>query len=677
MKNLSKNFIAFTLSEMMIVLLIVSVISAATLPTITSRNTAKPVSATSIWQYDNLRTFSYYYANNADTDIVIGNDLGSTFSLANKFTAISNYGRSPLKLARPSLLSYVTQNRSDIAFFNKDGIYQGKIAADSRGNIAVGKNSAYPNASSETSFGNLFIGSFAGNNLRYSPEQRYNTIVGYGALMSSYAGAHNVVIGNTQNVGLQDRNIVIGIGAASKTRYQNDETKGHQNSISIGAYASYNTGYAISSLNVGFYAGARPDNKSNVSANGYNNYINIGSFAGYYSGNSISNSSNVNIGYYAGSRNQLYSSISIGHYSGFNGSGLQDGLSGIGIGSYAQVSDANISLGNYAGYIARLDNDGLSKINIGDHAGYRTGEITGINIGSWTNFGSSVSDNNINIGRSAGQYSNYIDSINIGTLAGKYSFSDNSIAIGYGANVHSSASASRVSTDNGSIVIGCKGAAVGAHKMCIGGLYPFTSNHTLNGTDGTQAWNATSSTYSTLITTPHYQGYGSSGWNYTAIYLLANYVLSYQGSMKSFSDRTLKENIKHTKYGIDKLRNINVYQFNFKGNKAPRIGVIAQELIKYYPNAVSQYPLLDGANDLYYSVSTDWIMYSLAQSIKDVDKAAISLQKELTKSLALISKLAVRVNSIENRLNNIAKSNMTLQSQLKEIDAIINDMERK
>jgi len=128
---------------------------------------------------------------------------------------------------------------------------------------------------------------------------------------------------------------------------------------------------------------------------------------------------------------------------------------------------------------------------------------------------------------------------------------------------------------------------------------------------------------------------------------------------------------------IDKLRKVIVYQYNFKESKNKSIGVIAQELMKVYPDAVSKTNLPNSDGKEYYTVSSDWLIFSLAQSIKDVDNTVIGLQKQLIKNVSQLTKLAVRVNSVENKLNTLAVSNKELQEKLSETDAIISKMEHK
>lgn len=708
MKKQKNNFIAFTLSEMMIVLLIISVISAATLPAITQKNQVKPMSSESPWKYDNQYTKGFYTGVSGDSadnfNVAIGTKYFTNTDISN---CVSNYcGRIPLKLFRPSPvnMNLVRQNRSDIAFFNRDGDYQGKIAADANGNIAVGRDAGYTTAQINNANYNLYIGTNAGKSTRATTQQEYNTIIGYNAASSgSYANLNNIIIaphsGGTHQI---ENNVTIGQGATRNSLYLDDLQKGYRNTVSIGYYAAENAVYSTNTVNIGIYAGARPWNQRNISSDanapdrflgdGFNNFVNIGPYAGFYSGVNLRNYSNINIGQYAGAMrlyNQYGDTINLGSYAGYystlksrnilnigNYAGAYATKSSLNIGAYAgygysssyddQCNNTDTNIGYYAGALAGKDDgyDNANSLNIGHYAGLKSENMgSAINVGYYAGY-AVKGDAPVNIGYYAGSNSGYINTSDSDT---------------YNHNVFIGNYAGQGTKSRYNVVIGCEGLSITASydtasKMCIGGKYP--TNNAINS----NYWNPSGQTQnngaSTLITTPGAPAASSVGWDHTAIYLVANHVVSLKSTMSKFSDKTLKENIKKTQYGIDKLRKVAIYQYNMKGSKTPHIGVIAQELMEIYPHAVSELPeKIKG--ETYYTVLPDWIIFSLAQSIKDVDNMIVSTHKELSASMKSITKLALKVSSIENRLNNLSQSNKDLQAKLAEIDNIVNKMERK
>ena len=231
-------------------------------------------------------------------------------------------------------------------------------------------------------------------------------------------------------------------------------------------------------------------------------------------------------------------------------------------------------------------------------------------------------------------------------------------------------------TNYNQVIIGCYGHSIKApYRMCIGGQYP-ASNSWITGNGNVFKPSNTSTTYaSTLILPPGINHLSDSGWSKTAIWLLAYNIVSFKSSLSTFSDRTLKENIKPTTDGIKNVRKLNIREFNIKGDKRPSVGVIAQELKEIYPNLVKLVKAPNGKE--YYAVKYDRFVYSLAQAVKDVDNIALGLQTEVNDNMQLIAKLSSRILLIEDKLNKLSISNKRLNEQLKEIDVIISKTERK
>lgn len=673
MKNFkTENFIAFTLSEMMIVLLIISVISAATIPAITRRKEIKPLTFVSNWFFDTYaHTAGYFYANNNETDVIIGKDIKNA-SASDKTAYIAAYGYSPLKLMRNHYLPYsvnAMDKNSDIAFFDYGGRYEGKIAAGigrNSSSLAMGEFSGLYNLPNAGDSNNVFAGIYAGYNLKQKDtavEMARNLIMGSYAAYSSYINRENVILAqDSSGLGLGDGNVVIG-ALAGKNSYSNG-VNGHKESVSIGSYASYNAKGLLYGNNIGYYAGA------NETQNGpYYNAINIGAKSGFKSAivdNEIH--SNINIGSYAGSERSTNNrdTINVGYFAGY-----KSNLNATNIGAYAGVDNSStypavVNIGAFSGGGYHSSTDGYF-VNLGYYAGYDTSNSYDVNVGNYAgyNMGSASNANqyNVNIGLYSAYKSNYKDSVAIGQYAGKNATVGGSGNVFIGYDIGNGLSSS--SHPNVFINCGITGSQ-GESRMCIGGAGGITGDKWVKSNDNP----------STMITTPGILSSSTVGWNYTSIFFAAKYVISLRSSMTKFSDRSLKENIRKTKYGIDKLKQLNVYQFNMKGSKAPQIGVIAQEVMKIYPDAVTELPQkIDGKT--YYTVSPSWFIFSLAQAIKDVDRLTIDLQKELSENIIQTQKLSLRVNKLGKRFDNISQSNKTLNKKLDEIDVIINKTERK
>lgn len=665
MKNLTKNFIAFTLSEMMIVLLILSVISAATLPSITQRSEVKPRKTSSIWAFDKRYNKGYFYqtgSNSGSTDVVIGYDDISNATAAQKTALQTANKNAALRLVRPSyILSNVYYGRSSIAFFDSNGAYQGGIGNDASRNLTIGKD-VVKDAQTISSGSNIYIGQEAAKKIKnYHTE---STVIGYRAASVdpnygaySTLGSSSVVIGsNIFGSAIGERNVILGAYTTSDTGSNPCPTK-HIDTVAIGAYSMYRPTYSTSVVNVGYMAG------SNTRCAYFKNIVNLGAYAGSRTCYDVVNPS-INIGYKSGADNGalLGDSVNIGSFASY---GASKGSSGVNLGYYANYNNNyesstaphRINIGAYSG--ADPMSDGYDyMINIGAYSGYWSNAKGEINIGYSAGFAYDAVDSkqNVNIGAFAGRLSTSYYAVSIGNYAGAYIGNTTNTSKNDGVHIGRYAA---FSSSKENVTIGCYGLEniTIAKKMCIGGKYP--------GDKG--GFSKSGSTVSTMITP-----YSSSAmWPKTEIFLLAKNVVSYGGSLTQFSDKTLKENIVKTKYGIDKLRQVNIYQYNFKGEKDTKIGVIAQELQNIYPKAVSK------ASNGYLSVNSDWILFSMVQALKDVDNAVLGLQKELNINIRYIKNLSVKLCLIEKKLDRLSKNNQNNKKLLAEIDVILSKMERK
>ena len=717
MKKLSKNFIAFTLSEMMIVLLIISVISAATLPAITSRNesNASQISASSggtvnvysNWMYDTTYTRGYYYRKDSDYKFLIGSpwslfadDSNNTQTGFNNNR--NNNGRAVLEIPRTTNRGSRIKNRSDIILYDKNKLNVGRISMDDYKSIAIGKDAGY-SAQSDYIENALIVGYRAGANFK-----SINTIIGaYAGYNGGLINSKNIVVGShIKQHDNMNSSVVIGSYASADSYKNNNGYSSLYNYIGIGAYAGHgNPSTNMYGVSIGYYAGARGANKVNNT-----NYtpVNIGAYAGYDSSPTGHipgpmrtdpyinfNSSAISVGYWAGSE-QYEAKNTSSKPSG-------DGFGAVNIGFYAgngSVRGGNINIGSHAGMDnAGYDNkNGDFQVNIGENAGANINGVSvkAINIGRDAGK-NSTSPRSTNIGVGAGRNSIQEENINIGAYAGFSNRAKNSIFIGHYAGAYvqgeeniviSSAidSQNKMKSFKGdrNVFVGCLkdlnqlfddefehlDAGEFSYRYCIGGFMP---NFNKKASSGKGIWTNRQGSndykYQMLFVPGGIKASSAIGFSKTSIILYARYVASPRATMYAFSDKRLKENIKPTKYGINKLRNVMVYQYNMIGNSEPCIGVVAQQLMKFYPHAVNKAPELVKKGG-YLSVDTDWIIYSLAQSIKDVDKLVTELSENLSLEVKNLISLTQRVNNIEVKLDRIAKSNQETKKQLKEMESI-------
>lgn len=140
------------------------------------------------------------------------------------------------------------------------------------------------------------------------------------------------------------------------------------------------------------------------------------------------------------------------------------------------------------------------------------------------------------------------------------------------------------------------------------------------------------------------------------------------------SDRRLKNVGSKYNDGLDIIRKLQPYNYTMKADekKKPRIGIIAQDLQKVLPNAVSK-------NDNgYLAIRQDDILYSMLNSVKQLDKMVQGLIKDVKsilvrlqlvedKIIALINVDKINSEKIDNiykELNQLKKENKVLKAEV-------------
>lgn len=727
MKEKIKNFIAFTLSEMMIVLLIFSVISAATLPVITTRkeNPNPNISGTSssgIWGIENFTGGIYYDTYNNATDrpypvvmnslenpfggaVLAGNGKYYPMSLAvlllSKEEDLLSSGTNSnyhLNIQGNSLIEFTEQNTSQ----SNDYITDGRIAMDYANSVFIG----YGNNLYEASFvernekstlignylgdqkisapGSTIIGSYSGyytgtqNISEYQPYTYSSVLIGThitpynktseNVQMGYYAGynaktyskatkssLYSILIGSAAGYNLTPReSVVIGSEAAQfeGLTTSSRKTVTSTNDVIIGEQAGQAKNVSsIFNVKIGTYAGVISSSGSSLEISGHNVLI------GYYANAGFERS--VSIGAYAGdgSKSSSYTTL-IGQKAGYMAS---DDITGaVFIGSYAGANQtearSSVFVGHYAGY-KHTGESALSmdySVGVGEYALSRT-------IGNDGN----PRDGNVCIGAYACSNTKAIITNNTAIGRGVMGTLDTGAKMDKALLIGQGCSSSSAVNWSGNICI--SGLVDASSKTLLG-----TRTHANGSTTTYSAWSKINpgSTVRTFIAPSIPAGSGVTGYNNSSIVLYAAKVYSF-GSLISYSDRRLKQNIKLVNSSLDKLRKLNVYEYNMKKEspKNVKIGVIAQELKEIYPNAVHMF-------NNYLSVNSDWVVYSTIRAIKDLDKIVQNAQQKLQLAKSNYNKLQARVDNIEIRLNKISHSNKMMIIKIDEIEQA-KKMERK
>ncbi len=331
-----------------------------------------------------------------------------------------------------------------------------------------------------------------------------------------------------------------------------------------------------------------------------------------------------------------------------------DNSMALGVSAQAQV-EKSLSVGNSS------DTEGSGALAIGWRA--KAKNNGSIAIGSYVN--TYLNDGNYNP-----VYDNGENSIAIGTNS--WARGNDTIAIGNGV---------RSGTQTGTIAIGSNVNAVGDAPNTVIGNGATTSTTVSNGI--TIGYNAKSESSGILIGTGKTLkdgaavaiggsaegsdaeaegegaiaiGYSASAYGENCIVIGNNISTSYSNTItlasdvrvskdlyvnntKIASDRRLKYVGKEFTSGLDKIRQIKPFNYTFKKDetKTPRVGVIAQDLMKIFPNAVTK-----GA-DGFFSIRMEDMFYAVINAVKELDSRVSRLEKENKELKARLEKLEAKL----------------------------------
>ena len=757
---------AFTLAEMMVVMLILSIIMAAMAPVMTTRN---KTDYSSPWKYTTQNPSNAYFGAGTAQIALIGQaNAVEGDDIAKLVINTSDRSHIALKSGDSILARLHVDNDSNLFFSNisnlptgtnNTGIGVGPLHSLTSGsyNTAIGSNALY---STTTGDSNTAIGYYS---LRANTTGYSNTAIGRGTLAVNTTGGANVAIGlgalsantvgegnNAIGVASLDKNttgagnIAIGTDALKENTTGSHNvaigedamrervTVDHSDSVAIGYGASYSSlGDSTVAIGYGALHNARGNDNvaigrsTFVDGKGMQNTI-IGSMAAQTFGQKGDDDpdSNYNViigasafnGKSTGSSNTVIGASAQANYSGEN----FDNVVTIGASAVAFTNAVAIGADSYASGLVAIGNgahaSGLHSIAIGTSAkgaeniaiGYQalqnndpvalttTHSLNNVAIGSsalglneWGNDNTAVGNyagnllygnNNTIIGSGAGNYAgagittnNFSNMVAVGSNSRVTD--DGVIAIGAGADagVSNGGSAGTLrGTD--SIAIGHGARAAGINTVSIGaGVQNFRNNVIQLGTAGQTVYipgnlvvggnvvlgydnkksvflrgyndNGDMTIYggkkggdnNLAITQAQYQWKGNT------------YAQSYAAIIGVLSDRRLKYVGKENTSGLDKIRQLKVFNYTYKKDttKTPHVGVIAQDLQKVFPNAVKK-----GA-DGFLTIRMEDMFYALVNAVKELDAKITALQKENQELKATVKQIQDNNKQLEIRLNKL------------------------
>lgn len=731
-RNYKKVFSAFTLAEMMVVMLIMSIILAAMAPVMTTRSKAD---TSSPWRYSPNNSSDAYFGTGNAQIAMIGqpNKLESDDSaklIINSSDVLkpqiafkrnnTNVGRLYLDANNNVILGNSTLDKLTNGV-NNISIGPGNLTENTSGqsNIAIGDGTLKSNT---TGTSNTALGTSLGANTTGSD----NTALGDDSLVANTTGSNNVAVGVDALAAATEAswNIAIGKNAYQKGTDGSNTIIGGDamsqgtgaNNVALGTNALY---YGTGNGNVSI--GANSNYKTtdlttftNSTAVGFSAYGSGGNSVALGYGANATNNDSIAIGDQVLSSGE--SAIAIGSYASTNGTTTASANAAVAIGDGAQASSTNsiamgtitkttssnsvaigsqalaqnseaIALGNLANVSSSagiaIGNNAKVSPKSGYNPGYNPfsgGIAIGNNAkieGTACQWGTCSYKGGIAIGQDA--YTMSSDGIAIGNSA---SSECNSIAIGYSseATKRGVAIGHKAKANDESVAIGfeaCK-YVKGDNKVCIGASSgPTSGDWTTDDEErifigGRSKFDGGTAVLEVHNTMDSFNYAGSS--NTSAVYVhgslivsgpIINNVKTKGKNNKAWSyleiksgkkddawwsygngtghplvsDRRLKYVGKEFSSGLDKIRQLKVFNYTFKEDaaKTPHVGVIAQDLQKVFPEAVKK-----GA-DGFLTIRMEDMFYAMINAIKELDLKYQAQEKRINDLEKRIEKLEARV----------------------------------
>ena len=680
-----KIFNAFTLAEMMVVMLIVSIVLAAMAPVMTTKN---KVDNSSPWRYSPANSSDAYFGAGEAMRALIGQVNGEDADLGKLI--INNNATDNSHI--------LFKSNNDILgdlYFNGTSLILGERRSRSTGaigneNINIGHEN-WP-TTDITGSSNITIGDASMRSLTTGSHN-----IGLGTTLGAVStGSNNIGIGddsieNTNgdyNIavgthayrrGTGGSNVIIGGDAMSKYSGNNNVVMGTQamyygsgnNNVAIGTNANYNgtnseTTYEGTTA-VGHNAQARSLNSTAIGresiagtkdeiGNYFANAVAVG-----YKANATGLSS-VAIGKEANSLKDYTISIN-GTASGYSSIALgtdssTDGSYGVAIGNSAHT-EKNYSVAiafdsTATGYMSIAIGNGSTASDYGSLAigGYaKANGRKNIAIGYYALSNNQNGSNNIAIGENACQYVTGSNKTCIGTNSGPDSsdtWSSDSIErvfIGSKSKFNGGAAVLEVHNDGNNLRGSSTYSGMNASGVVINGALivkgPIYANLKQ---EGGYAW---SHAWGGIL--EEYSGSNNGVFHSQGSFVADHPLWNHSDGGYTPSDRRLKYVGKENTSGLEKIKQLKVFNYTFKKDttKTPHVGVIAQDLQKVFPNAVKK-----GA-DGFLTIRMEDMFYAVINAIKELDAKVSALQKENQELRQLVKQVQEDNKRLDERLKKL------------------------
>lgn len=399
-------------------------------------------------------------------------------------------------------------------------------------------------------------------------------------------------------------------------------------------------------------------------------------------GQTIANSAtgSVIIGTFASGVNQRAIAIGTRSNLGLTNPNTTAGLDSIAIGTAARAAGTrSIAIGAAFQTFGALPSQAMvnsnseNSIAIGPSSYVAGDNAVALGRGAWVNNNANIQTNNkINNATAIGGQSTAANTASIAIGFNSLASGENSIAVGSSANVTGDnsiafGSGTVVSNDN-SVAIGTNARTTTSNQIVLG-----TANDTvyIPGNiiiGGNMVLANKNAIYFKAADNRWYNQY-DRGKTYSAdryyIRVTQDSVSLPSWASKIVSDRRLKNVGEKYTAGLDELKKLDFYHYTFKKDEAktPMVGVMAQDLQKVFPDAVTK------GEDGYLRIRLEDMFYAVINAVKELDS-------KISEIVADITSIKTTIKSQQETIDSLQKENAELKEEIKSIEKRIEKLEK-
>ena len=623
---------AFSLMEMMVVLLIVAIIAAATAPMVTKKMTRNAGSNDSPWVFTGLINNNIAFLDENST-VSIGTaaapDNNNNGVRPRLYIAGSDSNRPHIGFGKPNNDGYSTLTITDDANGVR-GFVAMSNATITPGSVAIGMGQTLTGATDATLVGHG--AQVTGNNgtalgSEARAEGNRAIAMGNGAYAS---GADSVAIGTHNGVAAEGATQQ-GASAMNTVAIGNSAIASNTSATALGSSATASAGSATAiGVNTNATASSATALGDNATALG-NNAIAIGNVAIAKAANSIA----IGRQTLASEDNTLSNAIAIGNTS------RAIGNQSIAIGLLTTASATNsLAIGNSA-------------------VASTAGEATAVGTQAQATQQAALALGNQAIASNT-------SAIAIGTNV--QATAENAIAIGRGF-VNERPGVIQLGTANNTVYI--------PGNLVVG-------QNTFLGTDGDFATSIRANTDGDSNYVLRFAGARKLSGHDDYYMVYADRLKDDKISADKFgalggigftvlSDRRLKNVGEKYVAGMDELKKLDFFHYTFKKDKkkTPHVGVMAQDLQKVFPDAVTE------GNDGFLRIRMEDMFYAVINAVKELDNKIAEICTQVKTIADDICSMKKIIETQQEEIKELKKQNKDLEKQISEFDKRLKKLEKK